>query len=478
MLSSFGKTDCATSRLFNNVIRGVKEENNVFGGLEGLKFFWGTVSNEISSVSPTTAAPAETEVNNLRTALTNFVTTFSDDTITACTNNANTFSPDIIQNIATNINPFIANETAILTEAALTTQEGVRAANSISLGLAIVTYRLALGAFGGELDEFITNMTRFETQFRDGVNWSTNESFAKIALWTVLISTLVVLALYLLLMRLTLKGKCINSGKFFQGILALMKLFFGLIITILGVITVILAVFAVNGCFFAKKGMDDRVFMEALINNPNRMKYVDLCLFQTSSGNMSELLLPPFDDEFYDISQLMNALQLNYTQLNTTLDTAASYTSYLADLNGAEDYSKDDFTKTPNENPVLIANARNPTVACANDEWRLNAANCGRSPISTSTDPEVFNNSPAQPYCMVIPNLGYNTVDTRYNSGGVAGCASPAIPDFARLKTCVESHDTKLDEMKTDFNDNVDANMRAVLGVIKSKETYFKNTGD
>jgi len=96
MLNSFGKTDCATTRLFNNLIRGVKEENNEFGGLEGLKFFWQKVSNEISFLLPTTPVDSSTNIASLNTALDSFVSTYSVDSVTSCTNNANTVQPDII----------------------------------------------------------------------------------------------------------------------------------------------------------------------------------------------------------------------------------------------------------------------------------------------------------------------------------------------------------------------------------------------
>jgi len=153
----------------------------------------------------------------------------------------------------------------------LTSELGIGAASRISLGGAVVTYRLALLAFEGKLDEFIENMTIFEASFREGVNWNTNETVAKISLWLVLISTIILLIVYVVLMSLTLKGKCLGWGKCLQGVLALFKILFGIIILLLGIISIVLSVLAVNGCYLAKKGMDDRNFMEKLVNNSDRM---------------------------------------------------------------------------------------------------------------------------------------------------------------------------------------------------------------
>lgn len=47
--------------------------------------------------------------------------------------------------------------------------------------------------------------------------------------------------------------------------------------------------------------MNDRELMSKLVNDTDNMRYMDLCLFKTSSGNISELLPPPFDDELYDV---------------------------------------------------------------------------------------------------------------------------------------------------------------------------------
>jgi len=155
----------------------------------------------------------------------------------------------------------------------------------------------------------------------------------------------------------------------------------------------------------------------------------------------------------------MNAFQLNYTNLNISQTTATSYSQFSTYLNSVEDYSIDDYSKTPSENPSRVTSSQNPVVTCANDEWRLNSDNCVRTPASTSLDPEPFRNSPSLPYCLVIPNLSYNTAANRYDSVGLAGCAAGAIPHFARVKTCVESHDTKIAEMKTDFNTDIDPEM-------------------
>ena len=58
--------------------------------------------------------------------------------------------------------------------------------------------------------------------------------------------------------------------------------------------------------------MNDRELMSKLVNDTDNMRYMDLCLFKTSSGNISELLPPPFDDELYDIDLVISAFQINY----------------------------------------------------------------------------------------------------------------------------------------------------------------------
>lgn len=256
MLKSFGKTQCATSRLFNNVIRGVKEPDFVFGGLEGLKFFWENVSEEIGFLTPTlvpvpNSDGAISDGSALNSAITAYYMNFKDSTVKKCTNTAQSLKPDIVIRLQSTINQYIPEETTQIIEAVVKSERGAEAANRISTGGALITYRLALAAFGGKFDEFIANMTTFEDKFKKSTNWNENEVFGKIALIVVIVSVLSLTGLYVCLMSCTLNGKCLTVGNCLQSILAVLKLSFGIVISALAVITIILSVFVVNGCVLA-----------------------------------------------------------------------------------------------------------------------------------------------------------------------------------------------------------------------------------
>lgn len=189
--------------------------------------------------------------SDLNLAITTFYMDNKDKEVKKCTNTAETLKPDIIIRLQSSINQYIPLETAKVIEEVVKSEKGAEAANRISTGGALITYRLALAAFGEKFDEFIANMTSFEDKFKKGTNWNENEVFGKIALIVVIVSILSLLGLYICLMSCTLNGKCLTVGNCLQSILAVLKLSFGIIISALGVITIIFSVFLVNGCVIA-----------------------------------------------------------------------------------------------------------------------------------------------------------------------------------------------------------------------------------
>lgn len=116
----------------------------------------------------------------------------------------------------------------------------------------------------------------------------------------------------------------------------------------------------------------------------------------------------------------------------------------------------------------------NPVVACTNDEWRLNSAQCTRPTSTTGSTVEL--EGAATSFCIVVPQTTYNSVSNRYSLLNGGDCASSAIGPFATLKECVEDHDSLLSGMKSDFNSNVNSKMQGLYTKLNARKPYYETT--
>jgi len=273
--------------------------------LEGIKYFFNTVSDEISGLGPNvvTALTMDTDAENLRSSIEGFYTNFKDQEVISSDGSGNV-KPDSIQNLQPNITTYVNLETYALTEAAIQFHIGAESANKVVAGGAIVTYKLAVTLFNAKLDEFIVNMTRFETKVNDAVQYESRKTMINLVLWVILLGTLGAIIVYLSFLSCSSNTSCAKTGKCVNTTLSILKAVCSLFISTIGIICFIAAVIGVNSCYFMKKAMDDRQWTADIIKDDDMMVYMDLCFFKTSSGNLSELMPITHKSEFQDLTNL------------------------------------------------------------------------------------------------------------------------------------------------------------------------------
>jgi hypothetical protein len=166
-----------------------------------------------------------------------------------------------------------------------------------------------------------------------------------------------------------------------------------------------------NGCYFAKLALDDRVWTERFVGE-EYMHYLDLCLYKSSSGNLTTLLPEEQTQDFMLLQGLIQGFDIDIESLNITDQEPPSMKFYHDEvLEKLKNYEVTDFSNSPSDSPEKQILEANKIVYCTNNEFEVNPAKCSLSPISKLTDSMTFRNT--EEYCLVPSTFKFKTIDQR-----------------------------------------------------------------
>lgn len=166
-----------------------------------------------------------------------------------------------------------------------------------------------------------------------------------------------------------------------------------------------------NGCYFTKLAMDDPQWTERIVGAEN-MKYMDLCLFKNSTGNLTVLLPEAQKKDFQDIQSLIKGFDIDIESLNITGQEPPSMKFYHDEiLHKLKTYESSDFTENIEDGPETQISAVNKIVKCAKNEFEVNLKNCKIGPVSTLEDAVDYKNN--ENYCLVPSLFKWKEIDSR-----------------------------------------------------------------
>jgi len=410
-----GKTDCALSHFFNDIRGGVKDGNTVFGGLDGLTYLFGKLKGEITTLQTNNIPALELGKKGaaLEEAVTAYYDKFSGATIPSCNpeNFGKMVQPDSIIALTPRINKYVDKETEMLSSAGMLIDFGGTMINNI-VDEGIGPFDEAIDDFLVRIKSFRQNITELETTIHDNVDYNNRVSLFDTLLIFSVGGSAFILLVFFILMTCSLKlGKCVKFTTFFQSLLAISKISFSVIVNAAAIACIAVSIISMNGCYFGKLAIDDRVWTERIVGTEN-MKYFDLCLFKTSSGNLTTLLPEEQTQEFTYLQIVINGFDINLDSLNITNDEPPSIKFYHEEiLQKWKTYENPDFTNNQEDSPEKQVLAANKIVYCTDNEFEVNPKKCSFTPISTLADAVDYRNT--QEYCIVPSLFNWKDINSR-----------------------------------------------------------------
>lgn len=407
-----------------------------------------------------------------------------------------TVTPDIIHNLQKNINPDISREASLLSEIGLRVHNGAVAANKISASGAQVTYKATIDIYIGKIDEFIENVTIAERNFTGGMK--TIEASNGLQAFAIFVAILIfgLLACFGTIMCCIFNpscyararascGCCLKWNRFFLGGLSLLKVCCGLICLVLGLLILAFSFIFANVCHFSHKGIHDRDFTAQVVNDTDAMVYLDLCLFKNSTGDLGELMPITHRSMFKDLTDMFEGINIDYSTINISESETPSMINYNSEINGYADWKTIDYTnptiQTQSSAPYKAITQSNELLGClpssGQQKFSLSGEDCGSLQQSTLADPEPFRNT--QTYCLIPSKFSWTDLPTRYSSANpLVSCASAVRGVYQPMKSCVDSHDSKLAAYKSSFNDDIVDVADGLKSRIKTSKESTPGWGD
>lgn len=142
------------------------------------------------------------------------------------------------------------------------------------------------------------------------------------------------------------------------------------------------------------------------------MQYIDLCLYKTSSGNLTTLIPKDKSDELEELQLMIRGFDIDLSTLNYTDDEPPSMKYYQE--NGLEkwlNYEIPDFTQNMDDSPEKQVGIMNQILGCVNNEIEVDKVKCNFKPVSTLDDAVDFRND--QSYCIVPSFFNHKEIDQR-----------------------------------------------------------------
>jgi hypothetical protein len=125
---------------------------------------------------------------------------------------------------------------------------------------------------------------------------------------------------------------CLRWNRVILGGLSFFKVCCGLICLMIGLLILTFSFVFANVCHFSHKGINDREFAAQVVNDTDSFRYMDLCMFKDSSGDLGELLPPTQQNSFKDLTDLFNGINVDYATINITESTTPSLESYETEI--------------------------------------------------------------------------------------------------------------------------------------------------
>lgn len=408
-----------------------------------------------------------------------------------------TVTPDIIYNLSENINANILKEVTILEAGAKAIHTGAIAANKVSASGAQVTYKLVIDYFKGEINQFIENMTKLEATIVTDID---TKAIAQATVGLTFLVAFIIFSLiacFATIMCSLFNPKCsarmkvscsccLRWNKFMLGGLSLVKVCCGMLCLVTGLLVLTVVFILANAFHLSYKIINDRELASKVVNDTDTFRYLNLCLFTDSTGDLGELLPITHRSSFKDLSNMFNGINVDYSSMNLSETTVPSLEKYKTKIDSYINWGAPDFT-----NPSISASASAPYqgVKEANSilnclpksgeqQISLSSNDCKTSlQKSTLTDLEPYRNT--QPYCLIPSKFSWTELPTRYSSINPAvSCASAVSGIYKPLKACVDSHDTKLKNFKTSFESEISNKAEALKASIKTSKENSPGWGD
>lgn len=495
---ALNKTDCAISHTLNDLIRGRKDDYWRFGGLKGLRFLYYNLKEEITLITPN-SVPLQnlnSQASTLRTNLDAFYNSHKTVSVSDC-RGSGTVVPDIIHYLIDKINPDIAREIALLESTAKVIHTGGEAANKISVSGAQVLYKLVIDLYMQEIDQFIENVTIAERNITDSLildEVSTGFKIFTITSAIVVIGLLVCFAFIMCCLfhpkyfkkSKSRYPKLIKWNKLLLGGVSFFKVCCGLLCLVIGLLILVFSFIFVNVCHSSHKGIHDREFAAQVINNTETFRYLDLCLFEDSSGDLGELLIFTHRSTFQDLTDMFNGINVDYSTLNISEATTPSVESYGTNITKFVTWEAKDYTNPSITNqgsaPYQYVTQANSILSClpTSGEQKISLYdNDCKSTLQKSTlsDAEPYRNT--LPYCLIPSKFQWTTLPTRYTSSNpFVSCASTVDTVYASLKSCVDSHDSKMNDFKSSFGSDIQNTANNLKASIKASKEATPGWGD
>lgn len=232
-------TECAFSHFFNDIRGGVKDDDTVFGGIDGLRYLFGKLKGELGKLEKNNIPDLELakKASDLKQSLGDYYTKFKDSTVSSCNpaSQGKKIIPDSIGYLTPNINELIEQETELLESACMFIDFGGNIINDMAGGQ-VDQYKQTIDEFDAQLVDFRSQITDFEDQTIKTVDFSGNVNLVYNVIYFVIGGTVIVLVSFLILMALSLKcGKCVSFSTTLQSLLAMLKIFFSALVNITAV---------------------------------------------------------------------------------------------------------------------------------------------------------------------------------------------------------------------------------------------------
>lgn len=238
--SGTGMTDCALSHFFNDIRGGVKDDNVVFGGIDGLRYLFGKLKGELSKLEKNNIPELELQkkAETLKSSVSDFYATYNTSTVTTCNPQfgEKKVSPDSILSLTPEINELIQQETELLEAACMIIDFGGNMINDIAGGQ-VDEYKATIDDFDEQLLQFRANITELEDQSIKTFDFNSNINIIYQIIYFVIGGTMSILVAFLVLMACSLKcGKCVGFSTSLQTLLAILKIFFSTLVNLVAVV--------------------------------------------------------------------------------------------------------------------------------------------------------------------------------------------------------------------------------------------------